>query len=560
MDSPFTFRLESNYAATDSESLEIQSLLELPTSRLEELSTQLQELDEQSTQIRTEQSALLLFISKHRALISLIRKLPVDILQEIFIACLPSAHNPVMSKWEPPILLTQICSSWRNIAHATPQLWKSIHIAVPCNKGRNSSEHSNIPPTTLEHSDRISDAVAEWLTRSATYPLDISLAHWGTSAADGFYDNIIDSLILFSERWKAVRISAPYQALIPIASLPPSKVPLLETLSFNCPPVHPVHFAQIDPQSIWVTSGVLKAPKLHDLWLRGLWLTHLNGDYVTRLPINWSQLTNISLEATSWGSSSTLSISRASKLLSLCRNLITCRLEIGINTEELESTTALIFLPFLTKFSIREETTGLSRLFAFLHLPSLDHIEFHTTIQPTLQTSTSLLSLLSRSHIMTRLVTDAQFFTRQDFIDCLRFCPLLTSLCIRKAYPMGSPPGHPSCKVDDDFLKLFFESSNDGECLCPLLEDFECSSDTAFSESTLLQFVKEKNGDNTTTITTTGLAKLKHLFIVFFCRPLRDIKPEIEPYEQAGLVATITYPLRAPFSAFGGLPGYSPPY
>ena len=73
--SPFTSRFDSNYVASDSESLEIQSLLELPTSRLEELTALLQELEEQSSKIRNEQSELPLFISKHRALISLIRKL-----------------------------------------------------------------------------------------------------------------------------------------------------------------------------------------------------------------------------------------------------------------------------------------------------------------------------------------------------------------------------------------------------------------------------------------------------------------------------------------------------
>ena len=91
--SPFASGLDSNYIATDSESLEIKILLEHPTARLEELSTELQEL-------RDEQSALLLFISKHRTLISPIRKLPIDVLQKIFIACLPTAHNPVMSKSE----------------------------------------------------------------------------------------------------------------------------------------------------------------------------------------------------------------------------------------------------------------------------------------------------------------------------------------------------------------------------------------------------------------------------------------------------------------------------
>jgi F-box-like len=554
--SPFSSRLDSNYVASDSESLEIQSLLELPTSRLEELTNRLQELEEQSTQIRNEQSALRIFISKHRALISLIRKLPIDILQEIFIACLPIAHNNVMSRWEPPILLTQVCSSWRNVAHATPQLWKSIHIAVPYNKlGRYSSEHPYFSSSTVEH-DRRSEAVVEWLTRSTTYPLDISLGHLESNAVDGFYHKIIESLIRFSERWRQVRLSAPYQALVPIASLPPSKVPLLETLSLNCSPAHTG--ALLDFQSVWMTSGVLKAPNLRDF---GLWLAHLHED-ITRLPINWSQLTNISIEGSSWGTSCPLSISRAYKLLSVCRNLITCRLEIGhteFNELPLQTTTTLIPLPFLTRLSVREVNASLSRLFSLLHLPSLNYIEFHTAIWPTQQSSTSLLSLLTRFHTTIQLITDAESFTRQDFIQCLRLCPLLKSLYIRKSYGLEPPPGSPSCIVDDAFLKLFFEPSNEGY-LCPHLEDFESSSETAFSETTLLQFVKEKNGDSNTTTTTTGLAKLKLLFVVFYGPPLGDIKQELEPYEQAGLVTSLTYPLRAPFSAFGGLPGYSPPY
>ena len=66
---------------------------------------------------------------------------------------------------------------------------------------------------------------------------------------------------------------------------------------------------------------------------------------------------------------------------------------------------------------------------------------------------------------------------------------------------MDTPPGVPSCKIDDGF----FELSNEGH-LCLHLENFEISSETGFSETTLLQFVKEKNGDSTT---TTELAKLK---------------------------------------------------
>ena len=256
------------------------------------------------------------------------------------------------------------------------------------------------------------------------------------------------------------------------------------------------------------------------------------------------------LEGSSSGSLSPLSIARAYKLFSLCRNLITCRLEIGNLTgdDELisfESTTALISLPFLTKSSVREEVTSLSRLFTLLHLPSLNYIEFHTVIEPTEQSSISLLSLLTRFRTTTKLVTDPRYYTRLDFINCLRLCPLLKSLYIRESsifyWVMETPPDIPYCKIDDAFMRLFFEpSSNEGYLLCPHLEEFEITSKARFSETTLLQFVKEKKGDST----TTGLAKLKKLYVSFDSVPLSDIKQELEPYEAAGLVASLlSYPV-----------------
>ena len=139
----------------------------------------------------------------------------------------------------------------------------------------------------------------------------ISLGYWGTRGLEArFYDKIIVSLI---------RFSAPYQAL----------VPLRKSLYWK------LYRSPVHPQSVWITSV-----KLHDLRPRSLWLAQLDED-VTQLPINWSQLTNISLGGTSWGASSiSLSVLRAHKLLSLCLNLITCRLEIGIMrgySEELRS-------------------------------------------------------------------------------------------------------------------------------------------------------------------------------------------------------------------------------
>ncbi|KAJ7752379.1 hypothetical protein B0H16DRAFT_1257575, partial [Mycena metata] len=70
---------------------------------------------------------LMEYINLHTALISPVQRLPQDILQEIFLACLPTDRNTVMSVSEAPLLLGRICSGWRDIVLATPALWASLH-------------------------------------------------------------------------------------------------------------------------------------------------------------------------------------------------------------------------------------------------------------------------------------------------------------------------------------------------------------------------------------------------------------------------------------------------
>ncbi|KAJ7439210.1 hypothetical protein FB451DRAFT_1570042 [Mycena latifolia] len=69
-------------------------------------------------------------IKEHKALLSPIRRIPQDILETVFVACLPTAHNAIINVREVPLLLGHICSYWRSVAHSMPTLWTSIFI--PC--------------------------------------------------------------------------------------------------------------------------------------------------------------------------------------------------------------------------------------------------------------------------------------------------------------------------------------------------------------------------------------------------------------------------------------------
>ncbi|KAJ7115384.1 hypothetical protein C8R44DRAFT_629399, partial [Mycena epipterygia] len=62
-------------------------------------------------------------VNPYRALISPMRALPPEILQEIFMACLPQRHNAIMHADHAPLLLGRVCSDWRTISISTAILW-----------------------------------------------------------------------------------------------------------------------------------------------------------------------------------------------------------------------------------------------------------------------------------------------------------------------------------------------------------------------------------------------------------------------------------------------------
>jgi hypothetical protein len=85
--------------------------------------------------------------------------LPAELVAAIFERCIPVALRDVLpSKLRAPLQLTQVCHSWRILAHSTPSLWTSLTLLVI-----HDSRESYL------------QFVKEWLDRSATMPLDICL-------------------------------------------------------------------------------------------------------------------------------------------------------------------------------------------------------------------------------------------------------------------------------------------------------------------------------------------------------------------------------------------------
>ncbi|KAJ7037936.1 hypothetical protein C8F04DRAFT_1090692 [Mycena alexandri] len=117
-----------------------------------------------------------------------IRMLPTELVSEIFLHFIPIYPNaPPVFGTESPTLLTQICHKWREIALATPALWRAIFLR----------SKDDAPP--LEQQVQIFNV---WLERSRTSPLSIRVGGAGRAILSPF----LASIVPHRPRWEYLKL------------------------------------------------------------------------------------------------------------------------------------------------------------------------------------------------------------------------------------------------------------------------------------------------------------------------------------------------------------------
>ncbi|KAF8801682.1 hypothetical protein BYT27DRAFT_7009358, partial [Phlegmacium glaucopus] len=134
--SPLRHLLKSNVAPSDSEINAVRALITDAEVRLEELHHR---FPTSNRTFQATKSRLLEFIEAHKALLSPVRYLPTEILQEIFLQVRYADHDSCAN----PSLTSRISSSgnaiviipwrlghishrWREVALSIPSLWDNI--------------------------------------------------------------------------------------------------------------------------------------------------------------------------------------------------------------------------------------------------------------------------------------------------------------------------------------------------------------------------------------------------------------------------------------------------
>ncbi|KAL0070409.1 hypothetical protein AAF712_002240 [Marasmius tenuissimus] len=220
--SPFLHLLSSNQFISSTERAQIRDTLDDVEGSISRVEDAIRSLETNLNQLRRKQHKLNTYAQEHKALLSPARRLVPEIWSEIFLWCLPQhtlEHHmsrrsvsgaPVTdtSFDDAPLLMTRVCSSWRQIALSTPRLWSNITYTV-CR------------PSAFKHQLQ---KLETWLSRSGATPLSVvicrsffdannRLNHPYLTLPDSIpslaQDPVLQYILAQSHRWESAEIVLP---------------------------------------------------------------------------------------------------------------------------------------------------------------------------------------------------------------------------------------------------------------------------------------------------------------------------------------------------------------
>ncbi|KAF9525508.1 hypothetical protein CPB83DRAFT_859381 [Crepidotus variabilis] len=547
-DSPFLSKLYGDFIPGDEDVPLIKKIILQQSAKLSELALKVSEAKQRYDELLNQQSKLDKLIEGHRQLISPPRRniVPVDIWREIFYHCLPDSHDAIMHPREAPSLLTQVCSTWRQITLSTPRLWSSIHIPIvdslPLLPRDGTTESPNESLLWRNRSERRAKCITEWLTRSSSSPLSITLGDssyipYPDMAYEATQAHILLKAILpYSNNWNKLRIVVTKQRLEDLSKLNPSQILSLGTLDVE----NVITWEDPDEPSPTAKYAHRNLPLFLAPNLRRVSISQMMDD-ITSFPLPWHQLTHLSLSHNDYPKLSFEIVN----LLKACPKIVEFRIltivdpgpRIDANLAHLPALThdhrGQITLPDFKVFEISGEGSSSDpRMFDTIATPTLETVSFFLPSQ----VGGSPLLPLARQANLTSLNTNSVLFVNDDFLLILRSCPSLKHLyisCTPNYYPESLPP------IDrtDAFLKMLSTPDNNDSILCPLLEEMHITTGvTDFTDAGVLNFIKAKQAGK-----VDGLAKLHCLKISFPRYQTEPMVEELQPYMDDGLDLVLCY-------------------
>lgn len=380
----------------ESQTSRIQEIISLREQQLAQVDVDLLRVRAILEQLLNDRSDIRESLEAHKALIApkpipILKRIPPELWAQIFAASVTDAWAasgyPRIEASMPPLLLTQVCSSWREMSFGTPSLWSSI--CIP----------KRMPSMAVP-------LIEMWLQRSGALPLCIEIHGLSSS----FSSAILDAFIPFSARWQKVTLFMSNAVLTKLFSNPAVKLSSLENIKLR---------PSGRPERINISTA-------HNLRTAALIISRGIRPDPHILDLPWSRLTRLSMTSLAG------CIDDASDLLIKCSALTHCSL-IATASPWGAAPRSLMRLPNLTYLQlVANHSPG--PLLDSLTLPSLSKLEidfldlrFESGIWP----KTQITSLVERSmcHLDTFILRNKRI-PEADLVECCQRIPSLVHLLV----------------------------------------------------------------------------------------------------------------------------------
>jgi hypothetical protein len=410
-------------------------------------------------------------LEKHRASLSPVRRLPPEVLGEVFLHCLPDKDFVTPAPLEPPLLLANVCTMWRLIALSTAGLWSSIAVNVT---GVDVRPHKGL--------------IELWVKRSGSHPLSFQIlgelkSANGLSVPGGqtAAPSLLDVFIPHHTRWWKIHLE--YNGLGIETGL--NRIP--DSITF--PSLEDIYLERsifFDSRDLTrIASMIEAAPRLRRL----SWIS--SSEY-RRLTIPWAQLTLLNLTGSILFGDHCLGIIQNCPMLKSGSFVIIGPLAnselypfknarfVHHNLELLEIRTQGDFKEFLERLTL-PRLRNLSI--------EMGYFDVNTDGSQRKWPQAQFMDLLSRSGCsLEALELSNADITPQELIACLR----CTSLSLRNLLLSADSSEH-SCVTDEVLKSLTYRSTiPDALPLCPNLVNIKLWGSLSSSDGILADMIESR--------------------------------------------------------------------
>ncbi|KAK0446989.1 uncharacterized protein EV420DRAFT_1569285 [Desarmillaria tabescens] len=380
-----------NDAPLDSEHTALETVVREGEANLSSLPRRIAAARETLQILLKEQTRTVKRITDAKVLLNPVRRLPADVLIDIFTECLLEDMDSLDAKsalW----VLSQVCAFWRQTALASTALWAHIHLKMDL---------------YMNHTKCVF-RFGTVLHRTGMHPLKVNI-----KGRQDFSQHPVFAMILpTSVRWIFLKVIAPLRCFRLFNSIS-HQLPLLEILSINVPSAHR---SDMKLESNFVVHGFCETPRLRELRLT----QRLSSDmsFFPRLfALPLETISRLELVSTVPDVVSLLQSNRAKHLITFFIDLV---------NSERRALSQQIEIPVIRHARLQNLalTNSATELLTRLHLPALQRLVLGLSKRVTLPT----ISEHTAPALIELTISTKESVDGRALVNMLQWTPNLTSL------------------------------------------------------------------------------------------------------------------------------------